>query len=61
MDKEKFNQIEYINEWKRKNVLRINLQLNRTYDKDIIEHLQTVGSRNDYIRQLIRKDMENGK
>lgn len=60
MEKEKFNQIAYINEWKRKNVQRINLQLNKNTEKDIIDHLAAMPNRTEYIKELIRKDM-NGK
>lgn len=44
-----------------KNLWRVNFGFNIKTDKDIIEKLQTVGNRQGYIKELIRKDIENGK
>lgn len=33
------------------------IKLHKEYDEDIIEHLETVKSKQGYIKELIRKDM----
>jgi hypothetical protein len=40
-----------------KNTTRVHIALNNTTDKDIIDHLETVGNKQGYIKELIRKDM----
>ena len=42
----------------KKNTKSVLLKLNLKTDKDIIEHLNSVGSKMGYIKSLIRKDME---
>lgn len=39
----------------------INIRLNNEKDKDIIEQLKTKGSKQGYIKQLIRADIERKK
>lgn len=39
------------------NTTRIYIALNNKTDKDIIDHLETVGNKQGYIKELIRKDM----
>ena len=34
------------------------IRLNRETDADVLEKLDTIGNKADYIRELIRKDME---
>lgn len=41
-----------------KNTTRVHIALNNTTDKDIIDHLETVGNKQGYIKELIRKDMK---
>lgn len=41
-----------------KNTTRVHIALNNTTDKDIIDHLETVGNKQGYIKELIRKDMQ---
>lgn len=55
--KEPFNQAEYIREYQKDFYYRVNVVLSRKYDKDLIDHLQTKKSKSDYIKQLIRNDM----
>lgn len=43
--------------YKREKVVRTQLDLYPT-DQDIIDHLQTVGNRQGYIKALIRADMK---
>lgn len=44
-----------------KNTIKFTVKLNRKTDKELIEHLGTVSNRNGYIKELIRKDIEDGK
>lgn len=40
-----------------KNIKQVALRLNKKTDKDIIEHLETVQSKQGYIKGLIRDDI----
>lgn len=42
-----------------KYLVRKSFNLNRRTDADIIAHLETVGSFQTYVKQLIRRDMRN--
>ena len=44
-------------EWEKANTTRIQLKLNNNTDKDILAKLNTVPSKQGYIRSLIRKDI----
>ena len=52
-NKQKAYRVEYINTKCKK----ITLMLVKETDKDIIDHLETVGNKNAYLKELIRKDM----
>lgn len=54
----KQKQYKYITEYKKKNVRRILLEFRKDSEADLIQHLDSQPSKNDYIRQLIRKDMQ---
>lgn len=54
---EPFNQGKYIQEYMKKNNVRIQVILNRNTDKEIIEHLETKKSKSGYIKELIKKDI----
>lgn len=54
----KFDPNKYADEWKKVHVKRYCLALNRNTDKDIIAHLETVPSKQGYIKGLIRQDMK---
>jgi len=49
--------IKRSNEWNKKNLKSVTIQLNKVSDSDVIEKLNSVSNRTDYIRQLIRKDL----
>ena len=51
----------YIMEYEKENCTRFTFRLNNQTDADIIEHLKTVGSKNAYLKDLIRKDMNTSK
>lgn len=40
------------------NTIQIKMKLNRRTDKDIIDKLETVGNKQGYIKELIRRDIE---
>lgn len=41
------------------NCIRIAFSLNKKNDTDIIEHLQKQKNKNAYLKDLVRKDMQN--
>lgn len=53
-----FNQAEYIKQWSREHTKTIHIRLNNDNDADILGHLATVGNKNDYLKKLIRADIE---
>lgn len=60
-EKAKFDQAEYIKEYRRQYVTRVSVILNKKHDQDIIEHLETVPSKSEYIKGLIRDDIDSHK
>ncbi len=46
-----------INDWKRKNVRRVLLEVSREQEQDILEKLESQKSMNAYIKDLIRQDI----
>ena len=44
-----------------KNVQQFKIALNKTTDKDIIDHLSTLDNKQGYVKNLIRSDMEKSK
>lgn len=57
----KFDKNKYMDEWKKTHVKRMSIALNRNTDRDIIEKLDTVKSKQGYIKDLIRADMKKAK
>jgi hypothetical protein len=51
------NKLKYIKEYERTRTKRFLLQLHLEKDADIIEHLKTKSSMIDYVRTLIRADI----
>ena len=51
---------EYLAAYDRENTKQIKLKLNRKTDLDIIEHLEQKKNTQGYIKELIRKDIEQG-
>ena len=54
-------QIEAVNKFNKEKTKVVPVRLNKQTDADIIEHLETVGSKMGYIKRLIREDMKNGR
>jgi len=50
-----------INDWKRKNVRRVLLEVSREQEQDILEKLESQKSMNAYIKDLIRQDIAKDK
>lgn len=44
-----------------KNTVKFTVKLNRRTDRDLIERMESVSNKNGYIKELIRKDIEDGK
>ncbi len=60
-EKKKFNKAEYDLNFNKKNCTKFSLKFNNVNDKEIIEKLQSIGNKNDYIRQLVLADIEKNK
>ena len=43
--------------YEKANIRRIVVKLNRNTDQDIIEHLDSIGNVQGYIKELIRRDI----
>ena len=52
-----FNQLDYIKDFTKKNYKHYHIAIN-VKDKDIIDKLESVDSKNGYIINLIRKDIK---
>ena len=52
-DKEK----QFFAEYDAKNTVQVKMKLNKKHDADIIEKLNEVVNKQDYIKSLIRKDI----
>lgn len=48
-------------DYKKKNIKRINLDLNHNTDLDIIDYFESIENKNAYLKALIRKDMKKIK
>ena len=51
-------QLEYVASYRKSNIISLNVSLNKTYDADVIDHLNSVENKSAYIKGLVRKDME---
>ena len=51
-------QLRALAKYKHANTIRVGLELNRKTDPDIIAQLQAVPSKQAYIKELIRKDID---
>lgn len=45
-------------EWEKNTLRRFVITLNRNQDNDMIEHLEKIGNVRQYLKTLIRKDMD---
>ena len=58
MPKTSTAQLRALKKYQKKNIVRVDLNLHRTNDADILEKLGTVDSKQGYIKKLIRDDMK---
>ena len=56
---EKFDQTKYINEYIKNTYRRYTLKLRLDNDRDIINFIESKPNKNEYIKELIIKDMHN--
>lgn len=56
-----FDKQKYDQEWFKKNRTRFNVSFSNEKDKDVIEHLRKQKNRLDFLRRVIRKDIEESK
>lgn len=49
--------IEYIDRWKKENVVKYSFYANKNTEADVVEWLKTIPNRRQYLISLIRKDM----
>lgn len=54
----RFNKTEYDTQYIRENITRVSVVLSKKYDSDIIEALQDKPSKSEYIKKLIREDLQ---
>lgn len=52
-----FEQAKYVDEYRKQNIRRIAVNLNRIHDADILEHLERMENMQGYIKALIRADI----
>jgi hypothetical protein len=55
------NKLKYIKEYGKLHSRQVYVQLNKEKDKDVLEFLETQPSKANYIRQLIRQDIQRRK
>lgn len=61
MEKKKFNKAEYDKEFHKENYKMYVTRFSKVSDKLIIEKLESVENKTDYIRKLILADIEKNK
>ncbi len=59
MDKKKKAHVQAAMKYNKTNVKQVKLNLNRKTDADIIEALEAVPNTQGYIKELIRRDLNN--
>ncbi len=52
-------QVKASNKYDKENTRQISVRLNKKTDADILEHLETVESKQGYIKELIRRDIKS--
>lgn len=56
--KNKFDQSAYIDQYKREHYKSVAFRVNKETEKDILQKLDSVENKADYIKQLIRNDLK---
>ena len=57
--KERFNKAGYDRKYHKENLVQLRLALHKVHDQDVIEKLQSVPNKTNYVRKLIRADIEH--
>ena len=61
MPKTKDNIVQSIMKYDRENTVQIKLKLNKKTDADILQKLEESGSKQGYLKALVRQDIEKSK
>lgn len=56
-----FNKLEYDKKFHKENYIQIHVRFRKTSDSDVIEKLNSVPNKADYIRQLVLDDIAKTK
>lgn len=57
--KRQHNHAAAAHKYNQKNTVQVPIRLNKNTDADILAHLESVQSKQGYIKELIRRDMKN--
>ena len=52
---------QYISKWMSQNTMAVQIRINRNKEQDLLEYMSTIENKSEYIKGLIRKDMESKK
>lgn len=58
---QKEKQYQVINNWNKENTVKLSIRFSKAKESDIINKLETVSSKKEYITRLIREDMNKNK
>lgn len=56
-EEQKKKQSQYISKWMSKNTFAVQIRINRNTEPDLVEFMETVPNKNEFIKGLIRKEM----
>lgn len=56
-----FDQNKYVADYMKSNIQRVNINLNKVHDADILEFLDKQPNKQGYIKALIRADIKKGE
>lgn len=57
-EKPKFDKVAYDKKYHKDNFTHVTVILHKEHDIDVIQHLENNKPKSDYIKRLIRKDMD---
>ena len=49
---------QYISKWMSQNTMAVQIRINRNKEQELLEYMSTIENKSEYIKGLIRKDME---
>ncbi len=52
---------QYISKWMSQNTMAVQIRINRNKEQDLLEYMSTIENKSEYIKSLIRRDMESKK